>query len=438
MFCSKCGNQSPAGARFCNKCGTKVMNGDNNILQSTDNLVLPPTALTNHVQQPVAPAQHEPTPLPIDTMDYFAPPFAPNHIQSAIPEYPVAPTASEPLAAGTTVVHPDFMDYVYYPPTPDTQNSSESVQSHTDSLDIYEYPMQPVIKKPAKPELRAIVDQSYSTYPPPQMTPTPAEPLRPLTVNTDFANFPPLPTTASPEPQALEIPNFTDFNPPPATPEPAKPIHAPVDYMDYQPPEPPSSTSEIFLDEPPLQTTPLQDIHVKEVPQREMPIREELPIEKMQQYDDYDTISLHHPSDMVTHMPKKKNGAAIIVCIAGIAIIAVIAAIYLFSRGGSVNPEQLIGTWTPTTPQMGTQVARLEFREDGTGRSYQFDEFHNAIRDELHFSWSIEDGNRLRNTLWAQTADVEILIRAGHTILRYQLDGHDYAYEYRQVIQQNE
>ena len=452
MFCSKCGNKSPAAARFCNKCGTKIINGDTTAL-ATDNHALQPVAPLNYTQQHIPPVQNKPAPLHIDTTDYFTPPFAPaNIVQNTNPQYQTAshaPAATAPAPADPPAVHPDFMDYEFYPAICDTKSTLESTQLQAGNLDIYDYPIQPAAKKAVKPEPRAIVDQSYTGYPTPP--PAPQPPVRPLTVNTDFANFPPLPSASIPAPQPVDIPDFAAYNPKPAAPKPAEPMPLPMDYVNHQQPNAQNHTAETPAMKAPLQEMPIREAPIQETPLRETPIQpipgtptqpiqgaptqpiQGAPTQEIPQHDDH-AMPPHLPNDTVTHTPKKKNGAAIIACIAGIAILGVIAVLFLFSRDGSVTPEQLVGTWTSSSPQMGTRVSRLEFNEDGTGRYYQFDEVHESVVEERSFDWNIDANSRLNNSLWTEMAEVQISTRAGQTILRYRLESLNYWYEYRRVI----
>jgi len=152
----------------------------------------------------------------------------------------------------------------------------------------------------------------------------------------------------------------------------------------------------------------------------------------IQDFGDYSRSHSNEHDTMVTHMPGKGNKKIVIAGIAGIAIIIIAAIIIVFSRG-NVQPDHMVGTWTPPGPPIGTWVRRLEFNADGTGRRYYFDEYHNNSMDETLFTWSIEGRNNLITTLWLETATVQVTSRSGQTILRYRFDGNDDWVELRQV-----
>jgi len=155
--------------------------------------------------------------------------------------------------------------------------------------------------------------------------------------------------------------------------------------------------------------------------------------DEMGDYDDYSRSNSNGPGAMVTHMPGKRNKTPIIWGLAGLIIIAAIVFVIMFARG-SVQPEQLHGTWTPPGPDIGTWVRRMEFNSDGTGRQYYFDEYHRNSMDETPFLWNIEGRNRLTTTLWPDAvATVQVASRGGENTLRYRLEGQDTWIEYRQV-----
>lgn len=125
--------------------------------------------------------------------------------------------------------------------------------------------------------------------------------------------------------------------------------------------------------------------------------------------------------DMAAHIPRKKSKLPVILGVLAILIIAAVAAVVLINRFGGVNPDHLIGTWSQSPP-LGTWIPRLEFRDDGTGQFYQFNTDHNVPRNEVHFSWSIESGNRMRSSLWPEMAEISFERDARPPRFRYRLE----------------
>ena len=161
MFCSKCGNKSPAGAQFCHKCGTKivsveVLSAESYVQpitpapQSTD--IAGPPAL--QVAPPDADAEQKPQPTGKPNFaGYVIAPVTPNtnmpKLVSYSEEYPVAPPPPAPSTAEPASPDTDFMDYEFYPTQSVTAKPAE--EQATDYTDYTYYPMPPAVPEPQEP-----------------------------------------------------------------------------------------------------------------------------------------------------------------------------------------------------------------------------------------------------------------------------------------------
>ena len=489
MFCSNCGNKSPAGARFCNKCGAKMVDYD----VTTPQADIPAPHITDidHTGYP----------------QYSAP--------QAAPEPQPAPSFSEP------VIGADYDDYTFYPALPDAQSKEESDNQANENSYFIEYPIKKAAPKPAEPK-PPVSSPAYTDYtppqpapvtppptpPPPPVVPTPVEPKPQYQDYSNYSEYTSPPVAERPVEPAPQYPDYSNipvYTPPPppslAAPRPAAPTPQPINYTDFSdftpPPPPPVSARAIgpellFMDDPaqpeyvqplPVYTPPpaytpppytpppvaprpataahniadepdYLDFVTQPKPAPQNPNTPEVvhlnasdfvdmapqpapppppnPMSQHMEYMDYNTGAPHRPNQVVSHQyPSKKRGW-IIAVFAIIAVIAAGAVFYVFFFSG-VRSEQLVGVWEPADQTVGTWVRLLEFNEDGTGRVYEFHEEHNVIRNEIPFIWNIESRNRINNTLWPELAVVSISERDGVRIFRYRLESDNTWNEYQQV-----
>jgi len=126
-------------------------------------------------------------------------------------------------------------------------------------------------------------------------------------------------------------------------------------------------------------------------------------------------------SDDDDEEPRGKLRLPVIIVGVAVLIIAAAAIFFIVSRSGNVNPNHLVGTWSQSPP-IGTWVPRLEFREDGTGLYYQFNSHYNISRNDVPFTWEIENGNMMRNSLWHERVEVIVQSGARPPRFRYRLE----------------
>lgn len=60
MFCHKCGNKSPEGAVFCQKCGAKLINDETKTQSSVKSVKVSAPVSAETTAPPIEPTQQEP------------------------------------------------------------------------------------------------------------------------------------------------------------------------------------------------------------------------------------------------------------------------------------------------------------------------------------------------------------------------------------------
>jgi len=249
-----------------------------------------------------------------------------------------------------------------------------------------------------------------------------------------------------PEPEPIHIPQ------PQAVPVYAQPLPSPQQQLAYIPPVPsqqpvhispapsqqpvhippvssqqPAHIASVPLPQPVNISPQQQPVHTPP-PQPQQPVRVPPQPAYTQQLAEHDTqhemrqmYDGYEESDgMETHAPEKKRLRPVIVGVV-VIIIAIAAAAFFFSRMGNINPNRLVGTWTQSPP-LGTWIPRIEFRDDGTGQFYHFNTSHNASRHETEFTWSIESGDMMINSLWDERAQIVLERGARPPRFRYRLE----------------
>ena len=196
MFCSKCGNKSPSGARFCQKCGAKVAAKVN----STAHLLNHPASLAE---------------LGRDTGAIIAPASASPENDPPSRAADIKPAAFKPRTHMVAPTPSADMDYTFYPgqtAEPDLDKLSDAAKTAQK-----EYLIEPVFAKPLKRALpRAITATN-----PPRLAQAPApglpeptqpalglpEPVQPAPAGdvAEFAGYQILPATYTP---AAERPEY--------------------------------------------------------------------------------------------------------------------------------------------------------------------------------------------------------------------------------------
>jgi len=126
--------------------------------------------------------------------------------------------------------------------------------------------------------------------------------------------------------------------------------------------------------------------------------------------------------DMVTHMPPRRSLLRVILIALAILVIAATATVIYVSRRGNVNPNNVVGTWAQS-PTLVSWVPKFEFNEDGTGQFFELNSSHNTVRHDVAFTWSIEDGNMMKSSLWTEMAEIELRMDTYPPRLRYRFYG---------------
>ena len=507
MFCSKCGNKSPSGARFCQKCGAKM--GTNN---ETAHLLNHPASLaelggdSSSRVEPTPVAAEQDVPAANDTPDV-------NQINSAnftsynvvpnrTPE--VKPVVNNKRRSHMTAPTPSAdMDYTFYPGQTAESDLDESALNNASESDPMGYTIEPTFPKLAKrnprietsarfgtqsvtpglpaPESHAVDVADFSGY---QILPAAYKPVEHREqhthydrvqvqhvdiVNTGAPEPQPMPVyTPEPQPMPVYEPEpqpmpayMPEPQPAPAyTPEPQPmPVYAPEPQSTpvYKPqpqpmpsniPQPPPT----HIHAPNPQPVP---VHAQSAPARaqviipqpqlaQPPQTATAPAQPLpMQYDSHDEHShqqeewyaYDEPDNPVSYKPLKKSKLPIILAVMVLLVIGVGAAIFFVGRIGSVNPSHLVGTWEQSPP-LGTWIPRLEFGADGTGRFYQFNTAHDVSRNEIPFTWSIENGNMMRNSLWPELAYITV-DRSRPPRFRYRRESTDSWQAFVMVVEQN-
>jgi len=431
-----------------------------------------PTAPTHaSVETPVYPSfQTEPVaPIPaeIPVVPVYSPPV---HSPSNIPSFPAYPPSQAIPVPAETPSFPAYpsnqaapipvepQSFPTYPP-----NQATPAPVEAPSFPVYQ-PSQ-TVPTPVPVEV-----PDFPVYPPSQSVPIPTEPptftdfpsqsppaieLEPIIEKPDFPTIPDISMPVEvPEPFASKpaIPVFPPVSPKPITGSvdvtkqidddfssaPPRQIDADLLFMDddvimnspFIATSRPAQPELLFMDKTDTtsfkakQTKPNQTIHA---------------VPRPMNHDDYQTIDMpdyngfaRNPDpDIIAHMTPKKSRLPFILI--GIAIIVIAAIAFFIFTSGNVSHDDIVGTWVQPGPTMGSVVTRLQFNDDGTGREYRFNEFHQTVESETTFEWHIEGRNRLISSLWSTGATVQLSTRTGEINLRYRLDGQDYWQSWRPV-----
>jgi len=538
MFCSKCGNKSPEGARFCHKCGTKT-GQDNNPAPNIANPNIQHTVVPHnpgmagfHAPQnpanvmPYPPAHVQPGQPPVynhgsnvpvaqnpQVIGYPAPPVAPsiidytNHQPYAIA--PVIPQEINEHKADPT----DYMDYDFFPNQPKSAGTSEEIKDETADAQFVDYPLQPAAQKPDKPEPTPAPEPSPKTFTDYTIHPNP-----PVNSYQQQAAQPTMDYCQPPQPSpmpTIEQVNYNQFVPEQAVVEPVAPIYTtpdPISYVDLPVQEPlPQYTSPnnyqsqplsggfvpdflqptgqytnnqvfsspeaeitpsggIFSDimPAPVDTTPDADNYYLDetdlsdlLPPPDLLFMDSTSTSKFAHTDldthidfgDYGSAQVMPRDDFaqmqrygsqaeIVHVPKGNKGK-LLIALGVIIVIALAAVFFIFVRGG-ISEDQLVGTWAPSGPGMGTWVHRLQFNQDGTGRRYHFDEQYFHVANEDHFYWEITGRNMIERTRWIEgvpfhdTVIIELSRRYGEPMLRYRVESEVNWVDFRRVRVDNE
>jgi len=355
----------------------------------------------------------------------------------------VAPARPKPILP-TPPINTDHMDYNFYPgqtAEPSPNKPKPHNQNNTESMD---YPIFPDILKPIEPPPKVTVDTNFIRH---HTHPTAPQSYDSAPGNSiDFSDYQVLPATHEPAIPQFQTSNVgipitapytdsTNASPHMPVPQAQQPIGisppVPVPYYDQAAAASPSMPSlhprYTREDSPP---SPYIEPVIHPAPASTVA---ESPEEFDSQQEQW--LMYEESDDMVTHMPRNKTKLPIIIGAVAFLIIAAAVATFLFLRSGNVNPEQIVGTWEPPIT-LGTWISRYEFRADGTGRSYDFNTGLNVVRDEVYFSWEIVDGNRIRNTLWIEMAEIRVQRRTTPPIFRYRFESSDEWHALEQVIGQ--
>jgi len=482
MFCSKCGNKSPSGARFCQKCGAKTSNNSEsaNLLshpaslaelgESPDSFTDPPqigsaydTPDTKHADsanyvnnngfnrraadingKPVGSGfrrhPHMAVPTPSADMDYT---FYPG--QKAEPdlaetsqknnktdqmEYPMQPVFAKPMAVSQRAISGVSNPRLYKLPAP---GASEPMQSNADIAEFTGYQILPAAYKPA--EARPVYVQHE--YAPANNAPQ-AEP-EPVVDELHYVHAQHMPVQ---QPVAIPVP-VQPAQQPVAIPAPVQPAQQPVFIpVPVQPVQQPAAIPAPVLPVPsqPVQAQPALiplPAQLAPPPQQQAPAKVHLPSPRPilpqqmqpmhpQPQAEYDRRQEEWHDDeeygnMNAQKPKKKSNLPTII-IAVVLFLAVGGAAFFFiNMRNNVSASQIVGTWEQSPP-LGTWIPRFEFNDDGTGQFYQFNTDHNVSMNEVPFTWAIESGNMMRNSLWPELAEIEIIRGARPPRFRYRLE----------------
>jgi len=323
MFCSKCGNKSPAGALFCHKCGTKIANtliADNQVpiaplqVAPTQQYTSPamhsavPMASTvhgqawnidpiqPHVQNPAFPNHHIPNvatmphgfmPVHPQNLDTAMPSAVPNQSSdlnytptpipdfdyTALPDYPVSPPEPESSETKQEASYADFSDYQFFPKQPNQQKSdtTSTKKEHISSSDYTFFPTTPKANKLPEPQKPKSATQPVLPNPQPSASQPPMPTPQPQpSASQPFVTTPqpqpsasqPFVSTAQPQPSASQ-PFVSTAQPQPSASQPFVSTAQPQPSAS-QPfistPQPQPSASQPFISAPQPQPSTSQPV----------------------------------------------------------------------------------------------------------------------------------------------------------------------------------
>ena len=462
MFCSKCGNKSPSGARFCQKCGAKTSNSN----ESASLLAHPASVAElgenpdSHAEPPLAEPEHTPPNTKrTGSSDFMSYNVVPDRSSDA----KINPAINgfkrrAHMAAPTTSAD---MDYRFYPGQKAEPDADDAAVKDDKKMDPMDYSMQPVFPKPAVLSQRVISDASHSSY---HKLPAPGLPApNPPTADVaEFTGYQILPAAYKPvearqlqvEKEHVSIPqaplpvleqiseDLHQFQPQFA---PVQPVLPPPELVQMQQPQviPPQAQQPQPV---PIQVQQPQVIHPQPVQPQPAPVQAQqpqvilpqpvqpnpMPIQQPMHTQPQEPWHTYEEADEFVNMPKKKSKLPVIIIAVVLLIAAGGAAFFLINRAGNVSASQMIGTWEQSPP-LGTWIPRLEFREDGTGQFYQHNGDHNVTRNEVQFTWRIEYGNMMRNSLWPALAEIQI-VRGAPPRFNYRIEGSDSSQSFVMVV----
>lgn len=270
MYCSKCGNKSPAGARFCQKCGAKAVNN----ISETVNLLNHPASLAELGGGGDSYTSHGQEQAPHATGYEHDISAAKREGSAGFMSYNIAPKRNVETKSKTTGYNKQRphmaapipsaeMDYTFYPGQTAELDPDDPAPKNANGSDPMEYPIAPTFPKPAKPSLRAIADTSHTRVNPQVAPGAPAS--KPHSANvTEFAGYQILPAAYKPT-QQRTTPEYND--------------RIPVQHIELpqqQPvvPEPPMPTSPVqpqpeFAHAPEIQPLP---VHAQPIPTHAQPV----------------------------------------------------------------------------------------------------------------------------------------------------------------------
>jgi len=457
MFCPKCGNKSPSGARFCQKCGVKFGNAN-----ETVNLLNHPASLAE-LGSDTAP--YEATDAEFETTAMHTATAAKHMDNAGFMNYNVTPRrAAEIRPTGyktrsymAAPMPSAEMDYTFYPGQKAEPELEEATSKGVNGSDPMEYSLEPTFPKPMKLAPRVITDASAIRYHPQQHMPGLPAPQPHTADVAEFTGYQILPAAYSPAQQenpyvhydrvqAQHVELNTEVTDPqsmfvqpvlvqPVPVQLVQPRPAPAPPMQPHPmPVPPVQQQPMPVHIPQPQTMPVYDqqtvpvkpqqpqsIPVQPIQPHPMPVQpvqqqpQPAPIQQPTEYinDSHEEMwqMYDEPDEMDAQIPRKKSKLPVIIGILVVLIIAGAGVYYFFNIMGNVNPSHLVGTWAQEPP-LGTWIPRLEFRGDGTGLFYHYNTAQDSRRNETNFTWSIEDGNMMRNSLWPEIVEIELIGRA--------------------------
>jgi len=250
MFCSKCGNKSPSGARFCQKCGASI--GNNN---ESANLLDHPTSLAalgedsdSRAESPVVADHGKQAAKQEDSANFMSYNVVPKRAADI-----ARPTGHQRhrkhMAAPTQSAD---MDYTFYPGQSAEPSNEELASKDKNNTDPLDYPIQPVFPKLAKPVVvqRVISDTNH----------------------TRLHTSPVAPGLPAPKPTASDVTNFTGYQILPAAYKPTEQRPQPIEHEYIQIPQP---QAEPIVSAPPPQ--PMHEQHVQPTQPQHIPLAEPVP-----------------------------------------------------------------------------------------------------------------------------------------------------------------
>jgi len=305
----------------------------------------------------------------------------------------------------------------------------------------------PINQKSDKQQI--IENSSFVDFPSASTEAIRPDPIIPQLQYVDDSSFANFSAASAVPPKPVEIRGQFNFSPPPVAP---RQINTDLLFMDdtnfanKTPPQTEIIEPELFFN-PRLQSPhapgpsmpqPMQPMINHDFQSVNMPgLANDAP-----DFNGFTRNPVYEPNDMVTHMPKKGKGAIIFTAITGVVFIATLVIFLVFIRGGSVSPENMVGTWTPAGYVLGPHNLRMQFNEDGSGRQYRFHTSYHTEENIITFEWRIEGRNQLilintmpgYNLLWPHESVIEISTRTGEPSLRFRPEGQsEWGEEYRQV-----